>query len=232
MSEKFEKFSQYYSADNRKFVFLTKKEIDRLMFCARSNYTKFMFKRYENVLITDPWFYFSSHIDRKKEFSLIGFYRDCIFDYNGPLEFPKIEGIEEKRLSKERYVIISPYAGSMNPIEEKSWISIISELNKRNYSVYCNVTPEQQPIDGSIPLTCSLEDLYNYCKNAEMFIGLRSGVMDFIISSGITIIAIYNGKYQNLYSLKAWEQNNKIVEINYSKPDALMSSFVEALNEC
>lgn len=218
VSEKFENFSKYYCRVNRHFIYLKDYEVNSLMYCARFNVTKPIFNKYSNLIITDPWFYFPAEIGKMKSFSLLSFYRDCIFDYRGYLIYPNIEE-KEITICSEKYIIISPYAGSMEIIASNDWEKIVESAKAKGYQVFCNLAQGQTSIKGSEPLYCRLDELFVYCKNASLFIGLRSGVMDFIISSGVKIIAIYNGKYQYMYNLKSWNTDNVLCEFDYNSCD-------------
>lgn len=220
ISEKFKDFSKNYCRANRHFIYLKDYEVNCLMYSARFNVTKPIFNRYSNLIITDPWYYLPEEIGKMKSFSLLSFYRDCIFDYRGDLIYPNFEE-KEIAICSEKYIIISPYAGSMETIASNDWEKIVESANAKGYRVFCNLAQGQTSIKGAEPLYCKLDELFGFCKFASLFIGLRSGVMDFIISSGVKIIAIYNGKYQYMYNLKSWNTDNVLCELDYNSCDII-----------
>lgn len=64
----------------------------------------------------------------------------------------------------------------------------------------------------------TLEELFYLSLRALAFISIRSGVLDFIISSKVSIVALYpsdrlGSHLKDSYSLKSWGCKNKLLEI-------------------
>lgn len=131
------------------------------------------------------------------------------------IEINSIENFEKK---KQKICILNPYSYSMytpQPLFE----TLSNELKNKNYIVYTNVVHGQKEIQGTIPLECSLRELYSIAKQIPLIVSLRSGILDFLIPSGISMFVIYDKwKSDNTldtdYTIEEWTPQGKLCEVS------------------
>lgn len=93
-------------------------------------------------------------------------------------------------------------------------IPVINYLKTNGFLVFTNTIKNENPIMGTECLDCSIEDLFCLCKKAKLFISVRSGILDFVVSSGCPIISLLVSSGQNThYPLSSWKTKNHIEEI-------------------
>ena len=142
-----------------------------------------------------------------------------IIDYPIIKDYPicsisKLDEIKENN----KVCIINPYSNSMS-CDSLYFEIIVDYLNKKGMTVYCNLVQGQKPIKGSIPLYCPIEELYSICKKIPLFISLRSGILDYLISTGIDMFVVYTNKgdlaewISKHFSLDEWNSNGNIEEV-------------------
>lgn len=147
-------------------------------------------------------------------------------------EFPKadIDNVKFKYFGQNRKsVIISPYAFTIGNINLDFFEKIAYFFLELGYDVYTNVVGSQSVIVGTSELRCGLDEIIYYADNSDFFIGMRSGIMDLIISCKCCIIAFFaDYKYEGFYSLHGWGCNNKLMEV-YGEPK--LEEIFEFINE-
>ena len=127
------------------------------------------------------------------------------------------------------FIIINPYSGSMK-IQSDVFEPVIQFFESRGYKVFCNVTGSQVPLQDTIELRCSVQDLYEMAEKAEMVFSIRSGILDYIIGNCKRIIAVYDSQeFRRLYSLLSWKSECVVLELMNN--DNIQSDVREALLE-
>ena len=140
-----------------------------------------------------------------------------------PITFPRIKklpitSILDFNKNKKKICILNPYSTSMN-FSLGLYENICQSLINRGYVVYTNIIGSQQTIKGSKPLSCSIYELYNIACEIPLIVSIRSGILDFIISSGINMFVLYEIKSSqeeqiaNHYTLSEWGPHGKLEEI-------------------
>lgn len=98
---------------------------------------------------------------------------------------------EQYILDKERTIILLSYANSFKKtLNKEFWLKMAQRLKEKNYIVYTNVAGEEQPIEGTEPFKVSFNELYYVTDKVKCFIGLRSGVLDFLAMTDAKILNI------------------------------------------
>lgn len=158
----------------------------------------------------DNWIHGHYKIDADKKFitdntlNAIDSYRKVIF--NLPLDTPFIppklapisdENIAELRakylIDKARTVILLPYANSIKNLNPRFWEIMAAQLKARNYIVYTNVDGiREQPVAGTAPIVTNFSELNYLADKVKCFIGLRSGVFDFLALTRARTFVISN----------------------------------------
>ncbi len=110
---------------------------------------------------------------------------------NYPIE-PECD--EEMKKEYANAVLLLPTAQTqVGEIEDSFWNKIVYELNERGYDVYCNYNnlPYEKLIEGTIPLSTGLTELYNLAPAFKRFIGFRSGILDLLTLAGGRITVVH-----------------------------------------
>lgn len=102
------------------------------------------------------------------------------------IRYADLESIE-----KRHAVILSPYAKSVTMLPDHIWKDIISDYKKRGYQVFTNVTGEEMPLEGTLPIRPAIQEMKSVVEQAGIFIGLRSGICDVIRTADCRKIALY-----------------------------------------
>ena len=108
-----------------------------------------------------------------------------------PLTDENIAALRGKyTLDTERTIIICPYAHSVKNINDTHWKNLARKLKNKNYIVYTNVAGDEKSLAGTKPLHVNLSELNFIADKVKCFIGLRSGIFDFLAMTGAKIFCI------------------------------------------
>ena len=110
-------------------------------------------------------------------------------------------------LDEKRTIIFAPHAKSFAFLNlgETFWEKLVQELNKKNqgYIFYTNVAnANEKVISGTLPMEVTLHELFYLAEKVNCFIGLRSGVFDFLAFSQARLFYITSGVQFWYYDLK------------------------------
>lgn len=157
------------------------------------------------------------------------------------IDFPNvpvipISSISNFEIDKYRIVVINPYSNSVRGFDLCIFEKIADNLKRRGYLVFTNVITGQKPIAGTLALNCSLIELYNICMHIPLFVSVRSGIVDFCVSSNVSFFILHFFKYKELlhdfykvYQLSAWGKINA-TECLYDNDDNILSVFDNYMN--
>lgn len=126
---------------------------------------------YDNMIIGQPW-------NKDKSFAM-----NCtnVDKY-----------CEEAGLIKGKSVIIAPYAKSIPLITPPVWETIARLLKEKGLDVYTNcANDDEMPIYGTKRLSFSFKDAISIVDYAGYFVGIRSGLCDFISSSSCKKLILF-----------------------------------------
>lgn len=103
---------------------------------------------------------------------------------------------ERYALKSEKVIILNPYANTIfGEVSGDFWKHLASRLSEKGYSVYTDCgRGDKEAIPETKAITASLTELYYICKHIEGYIGLRSGLLDYVLFAGCKVIAIYPGE--------------------------------------
>lgn len=110
-------------------------------------------------------------------------------------------------------VIISPYAKSVALLPESLWSDLVDDLTERGYEIYTNVVGDEKQLEGTKPISPTIAEMKTAVEQAELFIGIRSGMCDVIKTAGCRKIALYPDYYYcdtkwksiDIYSIEGFE---------------------------
>lgn len=141
-----------------------------------------------------------------------------------PLIYPIIDEISEEdatsiqekyTLDVERTIILLPHANTFRKtLNKEFWVNLAQSLKEKNYIVYTNVAGNEKAIEGTEPLKISFAELYYITDKVKCFIGLRSGVFDFL--------AMTNAKILNVVPFPHWYW-----DISFMFPDCNNRTFYD-----
>lgn len=185
----------------------------------------FIFSKF-NIRIIYPDAYLKDII----EYDYFTILKNFIYPNLPPLtkiEYPKVPSVpiisvENFDNIKNKIIVINPYSVSMPNDTEILWEGIANYFIQKGFIVFTNVMRGQKEISGTRRLDCSIIELYNICDNIPMFISVRSGIVDFTISSSCHKIVVWfnNGtpadiSMYNICKLDLWGRIN-VSTITYS----------------
>lgn len=135
-----------------------------------------------------------------------------------PLKWEKFEFPKRNDEVSVKTAIIAPYAKSVASIPKQLWSDIIRNLIANSYTIYTNVVGDEKPLDGTEPVSPSIAQMKSAVEQADIFIGIRSGMCDVIRTAECKKIALYpdyfycdtKWKSIDMYSLDGFE--NIVVE--------------------
>lgn len=155
--------------------------------------------------------------DSKKHFNILYPYVPCV-DLN---KFGFVD------LSKT--VIINPYSNSLSINNPELYKKIVSLLINSGYYVYTNISADLEPLESTLPLKCSLQELYHISRKSHLFISVRSGIIDFSISNKARFIVLYNEDKENwlkdAYSLAGWKTSSEIYEFDCKEEEKIIQTI-------
>jgi hypothetical protein len=114
----------------------------------------------------------------------------------------------------------------------------VTELKKRGYIVYTNVIQNQKAIEGTLRLDCSMQELYSIACDIPLIISIRTGLLDYLIPSGINMFVLYgqtkvdSSGHENDYTLQEWNPLGKLCEVwtSQKSDDEIVQEFQKFLN--
>ena len=134
---------------------------------------------------------YKANYDKDPTLSFIDNYKKKVFDI--PLETslmsPIISPISEENivalnkqyiLNKDHTIVFCPYALTYKNVGTRFWETLAQKFKATNYIVYTNVAGNEKPIDGTLPLAVNFAELNFIADKVKCFIGLRTGLMDFL----------------------------------------------------
>ena len=195
------------------------------------------FARKHNIYTTVAYY---ETPERKACKSCLDISRYNIFKLEGKghIVYPCVPNCEITSISdfdevNNRIVILNPYSNSLELKDNGLFEELSSFLHKKGYVLYTNVIPGQKIVKGTYPLACSIIELYNICKRIPLVISIRSGIIDYLISSPAHFFVIYeqdvSPKYRSIYALDAWQTNN-VYETVYTDRSSVLTHLYDFIN--
>ncbi len=163
---------------------------------------------------------------------------DLLKDYlqlpnNSEIVYPKPQKVEITSIpnfgkSKDKIVVINPYSSGNTICRCTELLNkIVDVLKDKGFIVYSNIVGEQEPLNGTDPLRCDLLEMYSIADEIPLVVSVRSGIVDWIVSTNSKKFVIYRGNssdgFSKMFNLKAWgiENCKEVYMENLSNQDAL-----------
>lgn len=198
-SGKLQVIIECFSGKYDKLVIVPKKLLNKIL------NGDLIFENNDNIILCHVPSYFTGSyniIARYPDFNMFKFIKSCILR----IEQDAIPNYEILRSNiskplKEPYVILCPEAKSLSGISREFWTDISNQLNKRGYNVFINTHKKSNIRSNEISF--DLNELLAVADKAKAVIGIRSGVLDWLMLSEAPIIALYpDNRYYEFFDLK------------------------------
>lgn len=186
---------------NNEFNYYFCSEKDMMRFSYNNNFSftnSFIMKKVkENKYINNEIYYMQKFYNFKEKEGAFNYTKRVIYglDENIQIQLPKIT--TSRCLSKNKYIIISPYAQSAKLINLEEYDKLISKLKDEGYDVYTNAYGQEKELNGTKRLECSLIELCEYANSAVAFIGIRSGICDMLAMLTNVNMYVFDNMYMN-----------------------------------
>ena len=128
-------------------------------------------------------------------------YKHDIFEIPLETEFKKpkfdlpsreqISALHEKYSLNKNSIVLTPYSYSGHHLNINFWLEIINNLQLRGFKIYTNVAgSKEQPLPNTLPMRTTFSELYYLSDKVNCFVGMRSGLMDFLGLTAAKIICV------------------------------------------
>ena len=196
----------------------------------------FRISKKNNVFQTDPYCWGREVC---QEYDAIYLLQTYLFNLsqNDIITYPDVplvpvNSIKDFQCNKDRIVVLNPYSYSMYIMNEDLFSRICTVLNQSGYIVYTNVVGDQDVVEGSFELRCSIIELYSIAMEIPYVISIRSGILDLLVNTNTKIIALYGeceDLIKTLYTLKGWKKGHVLEIFDTTDTDAVLSDVKEIL---
>jgi hypothetical protein len=153
--------------------------------------------------------------------SFIDYYRCAV--YGLPKGTPPVPPCKFAPLQNHAYipkgksVILSPFAKSVVELPSGFWEKISADYSAQGYTIFTNVTSNEQPVEGTTPLKISISQMFAAAEFAGTFIGIRSGLCDVLYAADCRKIVVFPDCYYSttpfkvadFLALPGWESVTK-----------------------
>ena len=150
------------------------------------------------------------NLDLMREY--LGLPNESEIVYPRPRKVP-ITSIPDFEKSKNRIVIINPYSSGETICRcAELFNKIVVMLKNKDFIVYSNIVGEQKPLKETCPLMCGLLEIYSIAEEIPLIVSVRSGIMDWIVSTNSKKLVVYNADiddgFSKMFDLSAWKTGN------------------------
>lgn len=167
----------------------------------------------------------------------IDYLKSCYLNENESIAYPVIEWDESSTAiyNSNHVVVINPFSNTLDSSHYDVFEKIACILKEKGYEIYTNVINNQEPISGTKPLRCDIEEFYRISSVVAAVISIRTGLIDFSISSGGNFMVLYddtwNGSFKTAYGLEGWQPNGKICELMFNEEGEIFKTLDSFLKQ-
>lgn len=133
----------------------------------------------------------------------------------------------------EKYVLMAPFAVSVDNIQKDIWIKIYNLLVSKGYRVLinCSKTEKNDLFSCEDYISFPIDQIYLLAEKVELFIGLRSGMCDLLAFSKCDMVVAYpnkNGKeFLSKYTFNNMPFEKKIIECFEDELYNVVKNFIK-----
>ncbi len=176
----------------------------------------------------------------------IEFIRHAVFALPRTVALPRRRDIYNRADIEKRYfsdglvpgrtVVLNPTAvigrGAAIDMDPVFWTRLAQAFTERGYTVATNVAGDEQPIPGTHPLSCTLDEIPFVLDVAGFSVAVRSGFCDLAAFSSAKQVTIYPdalfgrtnsyrfGRYIDFWSMTSVVPKGRLLEVVRHTPDA------------
>lgn len=138
---------------------------------------------------------------------------DAEMSYPAPQKIP-ITSIPNFEENKNHISVINVYSSSnrLSEAVENVMNGVVCILRRKGYIVYSNVIGDQKPLEHTQPLRCSVLELYNIADEIPVIVSVRSGVMDWVVSTASKKFVLYpsdiSDGFIDMFRMEQWKCPN------------------------
>ncbi len=173
----------------------------------------------QNKYAGDNWIYAHYHLNAagrlilERGLNFLESYKRNVFDLplSASICAPRVEDISDSAkiklgndyvIDRERTVILAPHSHMHRPLSMEFWRDLINHLKAEGCIIYTNIARKadgimEQPLDGTLPMRVSLNEIYWLADKVKCIIGMRSGLFDLLAFSNAKIYCIAYHNYSN-----------------------------------
>ena len=145
--------------------------------------------------------------------------------------------IKKYNINNSKSILLNPYTQTVSRLSDDFWKKIVQRIKALGFQVFTSTDNiNQEPIEGSVGITTTLEESYYLAEQCRAVIGLRSGWFDYISGSKAKILCVYNiesklgGYMKYAWSLKGWGKNDAIeFYYEHSNEDKIIDEIIKAI---
>ena len=172
-----------------------------------------------NQYVGDNWIYGHYHMNAagrliiERGLNFWASYKRNVFDLpiDTPIHAPRIADISDDDkiglgkdyvIDRERTVILAPHSHMHRPLSPEFWSDLINRFKAEGCVVYTNIARRadgtmEQPLDGTLPMRVSLNEIYWLADKVKYIIGMRSGLFDLLAFSNAKMYCMAYRNYSN-----------------------------------
>jgi hypothetical protein len=200
----------YYSDKNNQIIKLQKNQV-----------ILFLKKNYPNIFFTYTAWLHEPFDMKQNVINEIWEYGFNIRYIKQELTFPSIDKHSSNKLLESNLfnsiIINKETTSAILENGEIFWNLLTNHLREKGYRVLINSSRNFIDNTGLEFFKCSLSDLYKISSKSLAVISIRSGLLDFLISSNVALINIMpsNNLFKKYFQLNQWKSNDKLLSINF-----------------
>lgn len=190
--------TDYYPDDIDDRIVISKRLLHIILQSEQSRIGVLIYRHIKNIIIVEPanhvvgGFLFIRQFPQVQlidfiRYGILGLDAESRYVIPGSADMAPGQGAECKK------IILTPAAQVVTAIPMQYYECLAERLTKCGYEVYTNVRSDRdKPIAGTRPFFCDLADLFQTLQTEKLcFIGLRSGLLDFVQHAGGSVVALY-----------------------------------------
>lgn len=155
--------------------------------------------------------------------------REPKFRKEAPLE----QKLLEQGVKGGKTVVLFPKSNSIPAPSYAFWKRLSQELAHKGYVICTNVAAGEKPIEGTRPLSISIEGIDATLHYAGCFIGSRSGICEVISGTSCKKVIVYPRNYKwgsgladQYFSLKNMGLCSDAIELSYEQEKELLDRII------
>lgn len=153
--------------------------------------------------------------------------------------FPNVESelvpvFQGDNLQPGNTVVLSPYSNTLADLPDDFWVKLARHLLLEGFRVCTNSGGSEEPaVEGTVPVSVSLEIAPQFVEMAGYFVGVRSGFCDIVSGTKARKVILYdsrnrffNGSAFEYFNLRDMGLCDDAVEIQFEGDDGMLQEKI------